>query len=36
MPGVRVRNEFGVQKIVSLDMSRSINADNLVSKLKSI
>jgi hypothetical protein len=36
MPGVWVRNKFGVWKIVSLAMSFSINADNLGSKLKSI
>jgi hypothetical protein len=36
MPGVSVRNEFGVWKIVLLAMSCSINADDLRSKLKSI
>jgi hypothetical protein len=33
MPEVRVRNKFGVWKIVPLTMSCSINADNLGSKL---
>jgi hypothetical protein len=35
-PGVRVRNKFGVRKIVPLAMSCSINADNFGSKLNTI